>query len=120
MCFALPAASKPPLSEVSEIDNGLMTIAIADEIRKNCDDISARLIRAYQQIKTLERRAKALGYSDDEIDTYVNSDSEKARMRQKANAYLAAQGVSASDTKALCRFGRDQIAAGGPVGFFLR
>lgn len=120
LCLALPASAKPPLREVSEIDDGLMAIAIADEIRKSCEGINARMIRALSQIKELERRAKALGYTDDEIDDYVNSSAEKKRMRQKAEAYLAAQGVNAKDEKALCRYGRDQIASGGPVGYFLR
>jgi hypothetical protein len=120
VCAALPVAAKPPLNQVSEIDDGLMTIAIADEIRKNCDGISARMIRALRQIKALETRAEALGYSEDEIDAYVNSASEKKRMRKKAEAYLASQGVAFDDTKALCSFGRAQIAEGGAIGFFLR
>ena len=120
LTLAAPVGAKPPLSQVSEIDDGLMAIAIADEIRKSCDDISARMIRAYRQIKALESRAKALGYSDDEIDAYVNSEAEKKRMRKKAETWLASKGISASDEKALCRFGREDIARGGPVGFFLR
>jgi hypothetical protein len=120
LCLALPAAAKPPLSEVPEIDDGLMTIAIADEIRKTCDGISARMIRALRQIKALEKRAKQMGYSDEEIDDYVNSEREKRRMRTKAETYLVSQGVGSKDSKALCRFGRDQIASGGPIGYFLR
>lgn len=120
LCLAAPVAAKPPLSEVSEIDDGLMAIAIADEIRKNCDGISARMIRAMRQIKALEKRATALGYSEQEIKSYVKSKAEKARMRKKANSYLASQGVAASDQKALCRYGREEIARGGPVGYFLR
>ncbi|ASP21743.1 NADH dehydrogenase subunit E [Antarctobacter heliothermus] len=120
LTLATPVWAKTPLNQVSEIDDGLMAIAIADEIRKNCNDISARMIRAYRQIQALEKRAKALGYSDDEIDTYVNSSAEKKRMRKKAETWLASKGVAASDEKALCKFGRDDIARGGPVGFFLR
>lgn len=120
LTLAAPVWAKTPLSQVSEIDDGLMAIAIADEIRQNCDDINARMIRAYQQIKALENRAKALGYSDDEIDDYVNSSAEKKRMRKKAETWLASKGVAASDEKALCKFGRDDISRGGPVGFFLR
>lgn len=118
--LAAPLAAKPPLREVAEIDNGLMAIAIADEIRKNCDGISARWVRAMQQIKALEARARALGYSKDEIDDYVTSKAEKQRMRGKAEAWLASQGVPAGDKKALCDFGRRDIARNGPVGSFLR
>lgn len=120
LTLAAPLWAKPPLSEVSEIDDGLMAIAIADEIRNTCDGINARMIRAYRQIKALENRAKALGYSEAEIDAYVNSKSEKKRMRKKAESWLSAQGIAAEDDKALCRFGKDDIARGGAVGYFLR
>lgn len=120
LTLALPVLAKPPLREVSEIDDGLMAVAIADEIRKSCDDIQPRMIRAYRQIKALERRARSLGYSEEEIEAYVTSDAEKKRMRRKAETWLASQGVAPSDTDALCRFGRDEISRGGPVGYFLR
>lgn len=120
MTLALPAVAKPPLREVSEIDDGLMAIAIADEIRKNCDDLQPRMVRAYRQIKALEKRAKALGYSESEIDKYVKSDKEKKRMRGKAEVWLTSKGVNPKDTRALCKFGRDDISRGGPVGYFLR
>lgn len=118
--LATPVLAKPPLRDVAEIDNGLMAIAIADEIRKECDDIKPRMIRALSQLNTLKGKAEAMGYSDEEIDDYVNSKSEKARMRQKAEDWLAGQGVDAKDTRALCAFGKADIARGGPVGTFLR
>ena len=117
---ALPAEAKPPLRDVAEIDDTLMAIAIADEIRKNCDGISARMFRALGTINGLKTRARDLGYSDDEIDEYVTSKSEKRRMRDKANAYLAGQGVSAGDLGQLCQFGRQQISKGGDIGRLLR
>jgi S-adenosylmethionine synthetase len=118
--LASPALAKPPLRDVAKIDNGLMAIAIADEIRKECDDIKPRMIRALSQLNTLKGMAKEMGYSEEEIDDYVNSKAEKTRMRQKAETWLAGQGVDAKDTRALCAFGKADIARGGPVGSFLR
>lgn len=118
--FAAAVSAKPPLREVSEIDDRLMVIAIADEIRKTCDEIEGRVFKGIFTLKALRSRAKDLGYTDDEIDSYVNSKAEKKRMRQKAEAYLASQGVDVSDEAALCRYGREEIARGGPVGFFLK
>ncbi len=120
IALAAPVAAKPPLRDVAEIDNGLMAIAIADEIRKSCDDIQPRMIRAMSQINSLEKKARALGYSKDEIDDYVTSKSEKARMRKKAENWLASKGVNAKDRGSLCQFGRGEIARGGPIGYFLR
>lgn len=120
MALAAPVVAKPPLRDVAEIDNGLMAIAIADEIRKTCDDIRPRMIRAMSQINSLEKKARALGYSKDEIDDYVTSKAEKARMRKKADSWLSAKGVNVNDRASLCRFGRDEIGRGGPIGYFLR
>ena len=114
------ALAKPPLREVSEVDDGVMHIAIADEIRKSCDDISARLIRAYSTLSSLKSLARDLGYSDEEIEDYVTSKDEKTRMRAKAERFLAANGVSADDTPGLCRFGKRQIQSQTEIGRLLR
>ncbi|MCT4557924.1 MAG: DUF5333 domain-containing protein [Pelagimonas sp.] len=115
-----PAAAKPPLREVSEIDDSLMMIAIADEIRKKCDGISARMIRALSKANGLKSRARALGYSDKEIKDYTGQDSEKARMRAKAEAYLKNQGVEAGNKAQLCAFGKEQIRQKSEIGALLR
>ncbi|KUF09081.1 DUF5333 domain-containing protein [Pseudoponticoccus marisrubri] len=120
IALAAPAAAKPPLSQVRAIDDALMAIAIADEIRKTCDGINARMIRAMSRINSLRAEAKALGYTNDEIDAYTSSKAEKKRMRSKAEAYLASQGVDARDEAALCRFGRDEIARNTAIGSLLR
>ena len=115
-----PVLAKPHLREVREIDDVLMQIAIADEIRKTCDGISARMIRGLAQVNKLESRARDLGYSDQEIDAYVTSKSEKKRMRGKAEGWLASQGVNAKDSKALCKFGKQQMKSGTYIGSLLR
>lgn len=115
-----PAEARPPLSDVAEIDDTLMVIAIADDIRKRCDGIDARLWRALRTIQALEARARDLGYSDDEIEAYVSADAEKARMRAKALAWLDGQGVDGGDAAALCAYGRQAIAQDTPVGRLLR
>lgn len=113
-------AAKPPLRDVAEIDNMVMYVAIADEIRKSCDGISARLLTAYSTLNGLKRKARDLGYTEDEIEAYVTSKSEKARMREKAEAYLTSSGVPANDKPALCRFGAMQIKAQTEIGQLLK
>lgn len=120
IALSLPAVARPPLREVAEIDNGLMALAIADEIRKRCDGINARMIKAMGRINGLKSQAKALGYSDAEIDSYVTSNSEKARMRAKAESYLGSKGVQSGDTEALCAFGRAEMARATAIGSLLR
>ena len=118
--LATSVLAKPPLREVQEIDDAVMVIAIADEIRKSCDDISARLVRAYATLNGLKETARARGYTEDEVEDYVTSKDEKARMRSKAESYLAGQGVRADDTAALCRFGKRQIQSQTEIGRLLR
>ena len=113
-------SAKPALRDVAEIDDGLLAVAIADEIRKNCDEISARMITAYTTIRALENRAQALGYSDKEIEKYVTSKAEKARMRERGEAYLKANGVTPGDKAGLCRLGKQEIAKGSQIGALLK
>jgi hypothetical protein len=123
MVFAVLGTSvlaKPPLREVAEIDDMVMKVAIADEIRKSCDDINARLLTAYMTLNGLKSRARDLGYSDEEIEHYVTSKSEKARMRAKAEAYLSDNGIPANDRAALCRFGQAQIRSQTEIGQLLK
>ena len=114
------AVAKPPLRDVAEIDDMVMKVAIADEIRKSCDGINARLLTAYLTLNGLKSLAREKGYSDEEIEQYVTSKSEKERMRLKAEAYLAENGVQANDRTALCRFGKIQIQAQTEIGQLLK
>ncbi len=118
--LATADGGKPPLREVREIDDGLLAVGIADEIRKECDDISARMFRALGYISSLERRARELGYTEDEIEDYVTSKEEKKRMRARGEAWLEAQGVNQSEPGALCALGRREIAKGSQIGALLK
>jgi len=117
---ATMAWAKPPLRDVPQIDNGVMAVAIADAIRKSCDDINARLIRAYATLNALKSAARDLGYTDEEVKAYVTSKDEKARMRAKAEGFLQDNGVRPDDIPALCRFGKRQIQSQTEIGKLLR
>lgn len=114
------ASAKPPLRDVAQIDDALMHVAIADAIRKSCSDIDARLIRAYSELNRLKALARDMGYTDDEVEDYVTSKAEKARMKDKAEQFLQANGVRPDDIPALCRFGQSQIQAQTDIGQLLR
>lgn len=120
VCLSGTAMAKTPLREVAEVDDGLFVVAVANEIRKQCNSISARMFRAYSYMNGLERRARNLGYSQTEIDAYVKSPEEKARMRARGEAYLKANGVSYADPETFCTLGRTEIAKGTQIGQLLR
>lgn len=102
------------------MDDALRDVAIADALRRSCADIEARLLRAFGELNRLKSMARDLGYSDAEIDAYVASRDEKARMRDKAKAYVLTYGVQVDDVSAFCQFGRDQISAQTRIGRLLR
>ncbi len=103
-----------------EINDGLKVIAIADMIRKKCDSISPRMLRAYRFAKSLEAMAKAEGYSDDQIEAFVENKREKARVEGAAKAYLVSKGVTLSSPKSYCVAGRAEIERSSQVGQLLR
>jgi hypothetical protein len=114
------AADRPPLSEVREIDGTLLAVAIANEVRQRCDDIAPRMIRAWSTLNGLKAKARDLGYSEDEIEDYVTSEAEKARMRRLGEIYVRQQGADPAVTADLCAFGRAEIARSTAVGRLLR
>lgn len=113
-------SAKPHLRDVPEVDGTLLVVSIADEIRKNCEDISARIIKAYRVISGVKAKAEALGYTDDEIDAYRKSDTEKARLLAARDAYLESGGVTAGASDEYCRVGRAEIEKGSRIGALLR
>ena len=114
------AQAKPPLRDVARIDDALMMVAIADDLRKRCDAIDARMIAAFSYLRGLKAEARGMGYTEEEIEDYVSSDEEKTRMKRKADAWLATKGVSRNDRAAYCSFGQQEIAKGSQIGALLR
>ena len=118
--IATPATAQPPLREVAKIDDALLDLGIADRIRKNCPSISARMIKAISYVRNLEKQAKAMGYSEAQIEAYTDSDAEKARMKKKGAAFFAAKGVDTSDPQSYCALGKAEIQKGSRIGSLLR
>jgi len=123
VCAAAPIAAaeaKPHLRDVPEIEHTLFTVALANEVDKKCDSISGRRLKGFNVLFQLRRRANELGYSDAEIRAYVESDSEKDRMRAKGYEYLTSNGVKKNDPETFCAFGRAEIAKSSAIGALLK
>lgn len=108
------------LRDVKPINDGLAAVVIADEIRKACTKMSPRILRALSYIRSLESHAKALGYSDQEIEDFVDSKVEQARVKAMALDYLAKAGAKENDAETYCKIGRDEIAKRSIIGALLR
>ena len=103
-----------------KIVSGFYSVGLADEVRKNCDQIDARYIRAISYIKSLERYARDAGYSSSEIDQFVENKKEKERLRARIRADLAKRGASPKNPEGYCTVGREEIAKGSAAGRLLR
>jgi hypothetical protein len=114
------AEAKQPLSEVKSVNDGLLWVGIADEIRKTCPTISARMLRALSYINGIQNEAKSLGYSKDEIDAFRTSPANKAALRQRGEAYLRKNGVVQGDPETYCALGRAEIEKSSQIGALLR
>lgn len=107
------------LRDVPQIDDGLFVVGIADQIRKKCPTISARFFRALGYLRDLEAQARALGYSEAEVERHLKSDVEKDRLRARAVKYMNARGYG-QDESGYCALGRSEIAQNSEIGALLR
>ena len=108
------------LADERDINEGLLMLAVADKIRRSCDSIGGRLMRAQSYANQLEQLAAERGYSNDEIDDYINSKANRAAMRERRNAYFASKGASNLDHESLCVLGQDEMARNSAAGRLLR
>ncbi|MCR9125391.1 MAG: DUF5333 domain-containing protein [Rhodobacteraceae bacterium] len=114
------AAAKPPLREVAPVYDALFHVAVANEIRKSCDSIVARPLRALSVLRGLNATARQMGYSRSEIDAFLNSENEKNRMRARGAAFFAARNVNPRNPDELCALGRAEIQKSSQIGVLLR
>lgn len=119
--LALPQGglAKPPLRDVKPIDDALFAIGLADQIRKNCPAISARVLPALGALQEVQRTAREMGYTQAEIDAHVDSDTEKDRLRARGAQYMASRGLE-TDQVGYCTLGKEEIARNSTAGVLLR
>lgn len=108
------------LASEDDINSGLFNVAVADRIRDKCDAISPRYFTALGYLQSLKTMARKRGYSDAEIDRYINDDDERDKMEERRNAYIRASGAEPNDAASLCRLGRQEIARESQIGQLLR
>lgn len=113
------AAAAKSLSQSRVVNDGLVAVGVAIEISDNCPDISARTIKGYLFLQSLKRQARSEGFSDAEIDAYVDDKEQKARLIEIAKKYMKSKGVDGTQAS-YCKLGREEIAKDGTIGSLLR
>jgi hypothetical protein len=109
-----------PLREDPVIHQGLTAFSVGRTIHLRCPDISGRMLRTLSFLEGLVDRAERLGFTRAEVRAYIDNDADQARYRDIAADYFAARGADARVPADVCRVGRDEIAAGSPIGRLLR
>jgi len=120
LAFAVPSQAVAGMADEKDINDGLLVAAIAEKIQRECDTIGGRLIKGRAYLNGLKDLANARGYSDAEIEAYIDDDVEKARMRDRRNTYYSSKGASNLDADSLCVLGHQEIAKNSTIGQLLR
>jgi hypothetical protein len=118
--LATPSVALQPLEENPTVIRGFYAIGLADEVRKNCATIDARMFRAYNYLRSLARYAQKEGYSDEQIKQLTDNKQEKERLRKIIRADLAKRGASPKTPEGYCTVGREEIAKNSAAGRLLR
>ena len=117
---ATPLAALQPLHEDPRVVAGFYWIGLADEVQERCDSIEPRLFRAFGRIRSLERYAREVGYTAEQIDELTDNKAEKERLRARIRADLAKRGATPETPEGYCTVGREEIAKDSAAGRLLR
>lgn len=113
-------AARAELRDERQITEGLIATAIAYEIGDKCDSLDARLVAGVNFLWSLRSLASDLGYSDAEIDAYVDNRAEQRRLEAIARERLRDMGAIPGDWESYCEVGRAEMSRDSRIGKLLR
>jgi len=120
LLLGAPALALQPIHENRTIISAFYAIGLADELRKKCDNVDPRMFRAYRYLKSLERYARNVGYSEAQIEDLTENKAEKEKLRTRIRADLVKRGASPENPEGYCTVGLEEIAKGSVAGRLLR
>lgn len=118
--LAAPATAQSGLEAEPAIREGLIAVGIAVEIADRCERIDTRRLKGLAYLNSLRSEARRLGYSEAQIEVFLDDDAAAARLEAEARARLAEKGAVRGDADSHCRVGAAEMAAGSVIGQFLR
>ena len=118
--LASPVLAKPHLSQVAPVNDGLIIAGMAIELAEHCGSRDLRILRGVAYLAELKAKARKMGYSNAEIEAYVEDDVVKSGLEDEARARLEALGVVPGDGASYCAVASAQISAGNTLGSLLR
>ncbi|MFD1794415.1 hypothetical protein FQV27_08000 [Paracoccus aurantiacus] len=117
--LAAPAAALEPLAQENYVNDRLIAARVADRVRRECPSIDARIVYAWSQARALKKYARDKGYSSAQIDAFLDSKQDKARIYAAAEQYLNRNGARKGDAQSFCRIGQNEIASKSVAGSLL-
>ncbi|RVV97252.1 hypothetical protein EKE94_14650 [Mesobaculum littorinae] len=120
IAFSGQAQALPPLHENDRVVGGFYAIGLADEVRKNCDDISPRIFAAIGYLRSLENYALSQGYSRDDLKALKDNKAEKEALKTRIRSELESRGATPAQPGGYCDVGREEIARGSAAGKLLK
>jgi len=120
LATALAGQASANPANVERVTEGLITAGMAVELDDMCEDVRVRMIRGLNFLQGLRSHLQDLGYSNAEIDAYIDNKAEKDRLEGIARQRLAALGVKTGDSATYCTVARAQIEQDTAVGRLLR
>lgn len=116
----LSSAAVANPANVDRVTEGLIAAGMAIELGDNCPSVSVRFVRGISFLQGLKNHLKSLGYTNAEIDAYIDNRQEKQRLEAIAFGRLSALGVRVDTPSTYCTVAQSQIAAGTQIGKLLR
>ncbi len=117
---ATSAAAQGNLRDEAEISEGLIATGMAVRIAERCDSLDARRIQGINFLFGLKERAREMGYSESQINAYLEDKAEERRLIAVAEGRLADKGAVEGQPETFCTVGRAEMAAGTQTGRLLR
>ena len=118
--FAGNLSAQTALRDVTRVTEGIIAVGMAIELSDKCSTLSPRRLRGINFLRNLENHAKDLGFSQSQIDEFINNKDEERRLEAIARGRLADLGVVVGQESTYCTVGRAQIAQGTQTGRLLR
>lgn len=120
LALSTSADARVALKDDAKIENGLTLFAIGDRLDETCTDISVREFKTKAYALSLFNHARGLGYSASEIDAYLDSDTDKQRIKSRAASYLKSKGADMNNPASICAVGKKEVVDQTSVGRYLR
>lgn len=112
-------AQTVPLSQEKYVNDRLIAARIADRVRRECPSYGARMVYAWGQARALKRYALDKGYSEAQIETFLDSKDDKKRIYAVAEDYLKRKGAKKGDAQSFCAVGDQEFASKSYIATFL-